>query len=58
MDPGKPCPLDGADSEVLATTNEWRYQCIKCGSRFNEAGEIQPTWDDESAWREMEGDGS
>lgn len=44
----KPCPLDGADSELLTTMTEYRYQCIKCGSRFNEAGEIQPTWDEES----------
>lgn len=49
MDSGKPCPLDGAPSEVLPTSNDdYPYQCIKCGNRFNEAGEIQPRWDDES----------
>jgi hypothetical protein len=47
MDSGKPCPLDGADSELLVADSEYRYQCIKCGSRFNDQGEIQPTWDEE-----------
>lgn len=46
--PAKPCPLDGADSEPLVTDTEYCYQCIKCGNRFNDQGEIQPRWDDES----------
>jgi len=56
--PTKPCPLDGADSEVLVTDSDYRYQCIKCGNWFNEAGEIQPRWDDDWDEGHPEGEGA
>jgi hypothetical protein len=35
------CPNKcGEATQLLSTTNEWKYFCLKCQIRFNEKGEI------------------
>lgn len=34
------CPVCGGESDLLSTTNEWRYFCPNDDIRFNEDGKI------------------
>lgn len=40
----RPCPYCGpvGKTELLSTTNEWKYYCGHCKQRFNDKGEVQP----------------
>ena len=40
---GDQCPrCNSRDSQLLATTNEWRHYCPSCDVRFNNNGQVMP----------------
>lgn len=43
---GIECPICNIASEILSTTNEWKYYCPHCDRRFNRNKELMPDKED------------